>query len=108
MKTKLKGEQRKELRAKKESIIEKEICKYAEGFGWKQFKFRSPNNNGVPDRLFLRDKVCMFIEFKSTGEKMTRLQKILCKEISAENFDVYCVDNIPDGIKIIDSYNKKD
>jgi len=84
--------------------VESEVCKYAQALGWLVFKFCSPNNRGVPDRIFIRKNVVFFIEFKKKGKEMTKLQKFIADLIMKAGVAVYEVDNAESGIKIINSY----
>ena len=68
-----------------ESSIERSVCKWAKDNGCLVIKQTSPNNRGVPDRLFLRDGKCLFIEFKRPGGKVSALQDKWIKELLAEN-----------------------
>lgn len=81
----------------RESKIEQAICKYAKSLGWLQYKFVSPNVRGVPDRIFMRKGLCMFIEFKTTGMNLTKLQKRRAKEIKRAGFHVFHIDSVQSG-----------
>jgi len=85
----------------RESKIENEVCKHAKKLGWKCYKFSSPGNKAVPDRIFLRNNKIIFIEFKATGKKPTNLQQKIIKRIKNEGFEVFVVDNIEFGKKVI-------
>ena len=89
-----------------ESEIEKTVCNYAKSKGWLVFKFVSPSNRGVPDRIFMRAGKMFFIEFKATGKCSTKLQKKKAKDIQKQLFGVYVVDDIGIGKKIIDLKSK--
>lgn len=75
-----------------ESYIERKGCEYAEGLGWLQYKFTSPGCRAVPDRLYLRAGLTVFIEYKEPGKKPTRTQQRRLQEIRkaghiAKSFD---------------------
>lgn len=89
----------------RESTIEKRVTDYAKEMGWQSFKFVSPNQKGVPDRIYIRDKVVMFIEFKALGKKPTKLQDLVISKITNEGVPVYIIDNVDDGIMLIDEIN---
>jgi len=89
-----------------ERYIERSVCDYAESLGWLVYKFVSPHNRGVPDRIFLKDNEAFFIEFKSPGGKMSALQKHHAKKLHGTNFDVYVIDNIDRGKKVIDAKSR--
>jgi G:T-mismatch repair DNA endonuclease (very short patch repair protein) len=90
----------------KESKIESEVCKYAELRGILQYKFNSESNNGVPDRIFLRRSKIFFIEFKATGklDDVSALQKDIHEELRKQGFEVYVIDDIEDGKKVINEW----
>jgi hypothetical protein len=62
--------------------------------GGKAYKFVSPGNNGVPDRL-----VCFplgqarFVETKSPGKKLTPLQAKRKRELEMLGFSVSVIDS---------------
>jgi len=88
-----------------ESAIESAVCKYAKTKGWLVYKFVSPNNRGVPDRIMLRNGVIIFVEFKATGKQPTTLQQYIIKRIRGEKFKVYVIDSVEIGKKTLDSYD---
>ena len=79
-------------------MLEKEIEKYLREQvklrGGVAFKFTSPGNVGVPDRmvLFPNGKI-IFIELKATGKKTSKIQDIQIKRIRDLGFDVYVIDS---------------
>lgn len=88
----------------KESIIENKVCEYAKNKGWLVYKFTSPGNISVPDRIFIRREIIFMIEFKAEGKKPTKLQEKTINKIKNEKIEVFIIDNIDKGIKIINSY----
>ena len=88
----------------RESLIEKAVSDYGRSKGWIVWKFRSPANKAVPDRIFLRSEVTFFIEFKATGKKPTKLQLWTHEKLRDQGFKVYVVDDIDQGKQIINSY----
>ena len=87
----------------KESTIEKVVSNYAKSKGWLSFKFVSPSNRGVPDRIFLKRGKIIFIEFKATGKKLTKLQKFKIDQIRDGGFFLVCIiDLIEKGKQIFD------
>jgi hypothetical protein len=58
-----------------ESEIEKYLVEQVKGIGGRAYKFVSPGNNGVPDRLVvLPGAVIIFVELKALHGKLTPLQ----------------------------------
>jgi len=88
---------------KLEKEIEGPVSTYAESLGWLSYKFKSATNRGVPDRLYLRNGTCIFIEFKRHGEEAKLLQKYIHKLIRKAGFDVYVIDTLSDGYDLFNS-----
>ena len=88
----------------KESKIENEVCKYAKNLDWLCYKFSSPGNKAVPDRIFLKQGVIVFIEFKSTGKQPSKLQAKVIKRIRDEEFKVYVIDNVTEGYQVFEQF----
>lgn len=89
----------------RESEIEKKVSEYAKAKGWLVYKFVSPSQRGVPDKIFIRGGEIYFIEFKASGKKPTKLQDKVFSKIRGELFEVYIIDNIEQGKLLIDRYN---
>lgn len=83
-----------------ESTIEKKVSEYAKSKGWLSYKFTSPSNRGVPDRIYMKNGICLFIEFKAPKKKPTKLQEKVIERIKAEDFLVYVIDSIDEGKNI--------
>lgn len=58
------------------------------------FKFTSPNNKGVPDRIFIRDGQVFFIEFKAPTKMPTMLQHHIIGLMELHGAEVFVVDQI--------------
>ena len=89
-----------------EKEVEKKVCDYAKSQGWLTYKFVSPSNRGVPDRIFMRQHKMLFIEFKANGKKPTGLQMSVALDIAETGFQVYVVDDVERGKGIIDAYTR--
>jgi hypothetical protein len=81
----------------RESLIERKVSEYAKSQGWLTYKFTSPSNRGVPDRIYLKEGDCFFIEFKAPDKQPTKLQKKVIKRIEDQDFYVYVIDSIENG-----------
>lgn len=77
-----------------EKCIEKCLVNEIKKLGGKAFKFTSPGNNGVPDRIVLYQGKCYFIELKRPRAKPRRLQKIIHEEFKKLGFKVYVIDSV--------------
>ena len=82
-----------------EAKIEKEVTLYAREMGWLSFKFTSPGNRSVPDRMYLRNGKVIFIEFKQYGKKPTKLQKFTHRLFKGQEFEVQIIDSIEAGLE---------
>ena len=65
--------------------------------GWLVYKFVSPNQRGVPDRMFIKAGQLFFVEFKAPGKKLRPLQQLRCDEIIAAGFSVHIIDDVDLG-----------
>ena len=67
-------------------MLEKDIEKYlihkVSSLGGKAYKFTSPNNKGVPDRIvILPNGIIYFIELKNEKGKLSKLQEYQMKTL---------------------------
>jgi hypothetical protein len=79
-----------------ESEVEKKLCKRVkEELHGRAFKFVSPGQNGVPDRIILIPMGRIyFVETKAPGKKLRRLQEWVCGLIRDLGFEVIRIDTI--------------
>ena len=92
----------------RESEIEKKVKAYATSFGWTVRKFKSPGQKFVPDDIFLRwPGHIFFIEFKAPDKKPNKGQLVDHGELRHQGFKVYVVDNIGEGMNIVDNETQK-
>lgn len=87
-----------------ESEIEKKVSDHAKAKNWLSYKFTSPSSKGVPDRIYLKNGIAFFIEFKAKGKKPTKLQRHVIEKIHRQGVDVHIIDSVETGKKVIDSY----
>ena len=90
----------------KESVIEKTVCDYAISKGWLCYKFTSPSNRAVPDRIFIRNSIVLMIEFKAFGKNLTKLQLKIAGEIQSEGIRVFKCNTIEKGKLIFNHFEK--
>lgn len=86
----------------REKNIENYLRDRVKLFGGRTYKFVSPGNAGVPDRIvmFPGGKIA-FVELKGTGRKTTDLQKLQQKRIAKLGFVVVTLDNKADADNFI-------
>ena len=80
----------------KESFLEDLAIKQARVYGMLCRKYVSPGHRGVPDRLFVDRQQVFFIEFKSTGAKLSPLQVLEINRMRDHDALVFVVDNRSD------------
>ena len=74
----------------RESAIEARLVRRVRERGGLCYKFVSPGNRGVPDRLVITpDGRVFFVELKSQTGRLSKLQKFQMSELKARNVDVY-------------------
>jgi hypothetical protein len=81
----------------RESLIEKKVTEHAKRKGWLSYKWVSPSQRGVPDRLYFKNGQLIIVEFKAAGKKPTPYQIAIHKRIAAVGFTVHIIDNVEDG-----------
>lgn len=85
-----------------EKAIEKAVCDYAKQQGCLVYKFTSPAQRHVPDRLLIANGRVFFIEFKRLKEKPTLAQALEHEKMRAKGAVVYVVDSVESGKRVID------
>ena len=88
-----------------EQVIERYLVEQVKRLGGRAYKFVSPGNAGVPDRLVcLGGGAVIFVEVKSEGRKTGPLQVIQIGRLSRLGFDVRVIDGKEQVDKIINEY----
>jgi Holliday junction resolvase len=60
----------------KEKAVEAYLVRHVKALGGKAYKFTSPGNNAVPDRIVVVKNVSpIFVELKAEGGKLSKLQR---------------------------------
>lgn len=66
-----------------ESALEKIFVREVKKLGGKAYKWVSPGNAGVPDRIvILPNMTPIFVELKTESGKLTNLQKVQCNRLA--------------------------
>ena len=74
----------------REKDIEEHLRDEIKAIGGKAYKFVSPGNNGVPDRLItLPGGTAIFVELKAPGKKSTALQLKKQNDLRNSGFTVF-------------------
>lgn len=78
-----------------EKVFERTLSKYVDDIGGMAVKLLSQFLRGLPDRMFLlKGGIVVFVEFKSTGKKPTKIQEYVHKRVQALGFPVLVVDSV--------------
>ena len=89
---------KKIVKKTRESHIEKKVTEYAKRQKWLVYKWVSPSQKWVPDRLYFKEGEVKLIEFKALGKTPTRGQSMVHKMLRKAGFEVDVVDNIEQGV----------
>lgn len=77
-----------------EKVFERTLSKYVNDKGGIAVKLLSQFVNGLPDRMYLLPGGrALFVEFKSTGKKPTKIQEHIIDRIRRVGFTVLVVDS---------------
>jgi len=79
-----------------ERDIERRLRLGIKALGGKAYKFSSPGNNGVPDRIVLIQGKSFFVELKRPGKNLSPGQRAVKRDFKKLGFEVYKIDSIED------------
>ena len=85
-----------------ERDIEASTCRAAKRRGWYSRKFTSPGHRSAPDRIWLRNGICVFVEFKAPGKKPTPKQAAEHARLRGFGFRVFVIDTFDLGQQVLD------
>lgn len=78
----------------REKVVEDYLRDRVKALGGKAYKFVSPGNSGVPDRIVLLPGGRVeFVELKAQGKKPTPLQEAQHRKIQKLGHRVFVIDN---------------
>lgn len=91
-----------------ERDIERIVTKHATDQGFLSYKFTSPNNRGVPDRIYISPTgQVIFVEFKQKGKWLTKLQYYIFNKFESRGCKIHVVDDVISGIDLLNKYKEK-
>ncbi len=94
-----------------ENTIEEYLKSSCDKRGYLCYKFVSPSQNGVPDRIIIANGYTIFIELKRPNKnKLDPLQKIICQKMRNNGAIVLMINNkksIDNLMKSIEKKHKK-
>ena len=77
-----------------EQVIERYLTNKVKQLGGKSFKFVSPGNAGVPDRIvIIPGGHIFFIELKAPGKKPRKLQVVIMNQLKKLGCNVLTIDS---------------
>jgi Holliday junction resolvase len=88
----------------RESALEAKIVKYCRENGILTYKFSSPSQRGVPDRVMMKDRRVMFMEVKAPGKTPTALQLHEIEKIRKSGVVASWVDSFINAKALLDFY----
>ena len=93
----------------KESALERIVANYCKHRKLKCFKWASPGNRGVMDRIIFGPGKIMFLELKREGKKPTKLQEYVSWDLAktlgdVDNVYIGWTDNWDEAKSIIDEF----
>lgn len=75
-----------------EKEIERRMCEMIRKRGGLTYKFTSPGNPGVPDRLVITPAgIVWFVELKTETGKLSKIQKYQIKELEKRKANVWVI-----------------
>lgn len=91
----------------REAEIEKILVTGIKRLGGRAYKWVSPGNDGVPDRIvILPGQAPIFVELKTEAGRLTALQKVQIKRLQDMGQDVevlYGLDKVKDFLKELET-----
>lgn len=82
----------------REKEIEKVLAQEVKKLGGRAYKWVSPGNDGVPDRIVIfPNRAPVFVELKTERGRLSSLQRVQCKRLKELGQDVRVVYGI-DGL----------
>lgn len=77
----------------RENPIETYFCNEVKKAGGKAYKWVSPGNDGVPDRIVFLKGCAFLVELKATRGRLRAAQKVQKKQLSKLGFEVVVINS---------------
>ena len=91
-----------------EAVIERKLRDYSKELGYVCYKFVSPGNRGVPDRIFInKHGVTIYIEVKRLGATTNANQDKQLRKLREQMAPVFVVDNVEFGCQVLDAWRDR-
>jgi VRR-NUC domain. len=78
---------------KREKSIESYFMDKIKAIGGICYKFVSPGNSGVPDRVVLYKGCVVFVELKRPGQKPRKLQSLVIEDIKKQGVPAFAINS---------------
>lgn len=78
---------------KPEGVVEDYLCSQAKHYNYICWKFISPSQDGVPDRILIGKDRVIFIETKSGSGRLRKLQSSIIANMKKHGADVRVVNS---------------
>lgn len=89
----------------REKDIEKKVVAYCKAKNVLCYKWTSPSNRGVPDRILIGQKGNIaFLELKRPGEEPTPLQKHVLQKLYDRKCYAGWADTVEKSLKFVDNF----
>ncbi len=90
----------------REKDIEQFLIEECHAAGILCYKFTSPNQRGVPDRLLIHDSGVYFVELKTLTGRLSKLQERTIERFRQEGVDVHVIATKPAVLDLVQSILK--
>jgi len=88
-----------------EKDIERKSAQWAKRNDWLTYKFTSPAQRGVPDRVFIKGGRVVFIEYKTAKGRTTKLQDLVIAAMRAHGAEVYVCRSVDETKEVLGESN---
>lgn len=87
---------------KSEQDIQRVCTEYAKIKGWYGEKIMKAGRNGFPDYIYLKNNICILVEFKRPGGVLSEIQKVRIKQLDTHGTKVHVVSSLEQFKRIFD------
>lgn len=85
-----------------EATIERNVCKFAKAAGLLVYKFVSPGQRGVPDRIFISaEGQTVYVEFKAPKGRVSPLQQMHINQLRGHKAEVRVIRTVDEGKQLV-------
>ena len=95
----------------KEAAIERKLVYGARRLGYEAYKFVSPGNDGVPDRIIMGYGLTIYAELKTDSGRLSPIQRVQVRKLRKLGQDVrvlYGLDGVNGLLKELAASRKED